>query len=391
MNADLTELCRRLLHRVQSDTTDQSDAPYIEPSLSFTDTERHQAEKELFFANTPQVVGFAGEVSQPNSYKAVTVLDRPLLICRNADGELRAFINACRHRGAQVADGNGCAKSLSCPFHGWTYDLDGKLKGRRRDAAFSTANPEQEDTSLTPLPVSDRGGLLTVGLTPAMSQHTVNDFLGDIEAALENFDFASMNSIDTRRFEVNANWKIIVGLSNEGYHFENLHRDSLAPIMSSHGVVDCYGQHTRWAFSLKTILDLAHTPETDWPSEFPGAINHTVFPGTVIVAVPGAAQMIRAEPGPVAGASTVYYSGVFTGSDDPASNQQLCKAATESFDFGERIFVDEDLHAAEQCQRGIAAGGLPDGVVSGRNEPLITYWYRLWNDKLAQGTVGVAD
>ncbi|MEM8499772.1 MAG: aromatic ring-hydroxylating dioxygenase subunit alpha [Pseudomonadota bacterium] len=390
MNADLTALCRRLLDRVLADSTDEGDAPYFEPSHSFTDTARHVSEREQFFVNTPQVVGFAGEVEKPNSYKAVTVMEKPLLICRNASGELRAFINACRHRGAQIAEGTGCAKSLSCPFHGWTYDLDGTLKGRRRESAFASDSESRLHTRLVELPVSDRAGLLTVGLTPAMSQHTVDEFLSDIETALQNFDFASMNSIDTRRFEVKANWKLVVGLSNEGYHFENLHRDSLAPMMTSNGVVDYYGKHTRWAFSLKSIRDLEKLSETDWPADFPGAINHTLFPGTVIVAVPGAAQMIRAEPGQFPGTSTVYYSGVFAGSDDSATNEQLRKSITESFDFGERIFVDEDLRAATQCQAGIAAGGLP-GVAAGRNEPLIAYWHQLWNDKLQQQTSDLTD
>ncbi len=381
MNTELTALCRRLLDRVLSDSTDEGDAPYFEPSHSFTDHQRHQAEREQFFLNSPQVVGFAGEVAKPNSYKAVTVLEKPVLICRNANGDLRAFINACRHRGAQIAEGTGCAKSLSCPFHGWTYDLDGKLKGRRRESAFASDSKD----SLVSLPVSDRAGMLTVGLTPAIAQRTVDEFLSDIDPALQNFDFASMQSIATRRFEVNANWKLVVGLSNEGYHFENLHRDSLAPMMSSHGVVDYYGKHTRWAFSLKSIRDLENQPETDWPADFPGAINHTLFPGTVIVAVPGAAQMIRAEPGQLPGTSTVYYSGVFTGSDDAGTNEQLRKSVAESFDFGERIFVDEDLFAAAQCQLGIAAGGLP-GITAGRNEPLIAFWHQLWNDKLQQQT-----
>ncbi|MFK7732295.1 MAG: aromatic ring-hydroxylating dioxygenase subunit alpha [Pseudomonadales bacterium] len=390
MNADLTALCRRLLDRVLSDTTDESDAPYFEPSQSFTDAAHHRAEREQFFLNTPQVVGFAGEVARANSYKAVTVLDKPILICRNANGELRAFINACQHRGAQIAEGVGCGKSLSCPFHGWTYDLDGKLKGRRKEAAFAGDSNNTKYTELTALPVSDSGGMLTVGLTPTMNQQTVDAFLTDIERPLQNFDFNSMQSVDTRRFDVNANWKLVVGLSNEGYHFENLHRNSLAPMMSSHGVVDYYGRHTRWAFALKSIRDLENTPEHDWPEDFPGAINHTLFPGTVIVAVPGAAQMIRAEPGRLPGTSTVYYSGVFSGSEDPAVNEQLRQSVTESFDFGEQIFVDEDLNAAAQCQLGIAAGGL-SGITVGRNEPLIAYWHQLWNDKLDQHPSGVTD
>ncbi|MFK8021581.1 MAG: aromatic ring-hydroxylating dioxygenase subunit alpha [Pseudomonadales bacterium] len=391
MNTDLTALCRRLLHNVQHDQTDLGEAVHREAASHFLDAERHQREREQFFLQTPQVVGFAGELAEPNSYKAVTILERPVLITRDDDGVLRAFINACQHRGAQIAQGEGCKEALSCPFHGWTYGLDGKLVGRRQEHAFISTDrnnriDSKEEIGLTALPISDKSGLLTVGATPNVTQAQVDTFLDDISSELSGFDFTAMRSLATRRFEVKANWKLVVNLSNEGYHFENLHRDSLVPMMSSHGVVDYCGQHSRWAFALKSILELAELDEAQWPEHFPGSVNHTLFPGTVVVATPQSAQIIRSEPGPTPGQSVVHFSGVYQShsyqSKNDASNDAKWRDAfTSAFEFGESIFVGEDLVAAEQCQRGIEAGGLRD-VISGRNEPLVSFWQKLWNERL---------
>lgn len=378
MNSDLRGLCRRLLHNVRHDQTDLADAVHLEPASHFVDPERHEIERSLFFMKTPQVVGFAGEVAEPNSYKAVTVADVPILITRSSDGVLRAFINACQHRGAQIAEGHGCKKALSCPFHGWTYGLDGSLVGRRHEDAFATTD---HHNSLTPLAVSDNAGLLTVGPTPDITQAQVDDFLADIGRKLESFDFRNMLSMETRRFDVEANWKLVVNLSHEGYHFDNLHRTSLAPLMSSHGVVDYCGQHSRWAFPLRSITDLAAIEETKWPEHFPGSINHTLFPGTVVVATPGSAQLIRSEPGSTPGKCVVYFSGVYQRSENQDKDAQTRARVAEAFEFGGRIFVEEDLSAATQCQRGIAAGGLRH-VVSGRNEPMVGYWHQIWNNAI---------
>lgn len=383
MNEDLTALCKRLLHRVQTNTTDLADEPHIEPATSFTDPKRFAAERRHFFIDTPQVVGFAGELAKPNSYKAVSVLGRPILICRDKDGALRAFINACKHRGAQLAQGEGCTRALSCPFHGWTYSLNGELIGRRQAESFlNDAQQELIDTRLTELAVSDRGGLLTVAADIGVAQQTVDLFLDDIERALKSFPFGDMQSLSSGCFEVDANWKLVVNLSNEGYHFENLHRTSLAPFMTSHGVVDYFGPHTRWGFSMKSISDLAELKESEWPTHFPGSVNHTLFPGTVIVGVPGAAQLIRVEPGDSPGKSLVHYANVFYPEGDAETIEAARKATQESFEFGENIFVNEDLEAARQCQRGIEAGGLQE-LICGRNEPLVCYWHKLWNEKLS--------
>lgn len=374
-------ITKRLIEHVVADTTDLADAPMVEPAEIFLDRDRWEREREQFFFNTPQVIGFAGEVAAPGSFMTAEVMGVPVVVVRDTDSTLRAFLNVCSHRGARVATGCGKRKRLVCGFHGWSYELNGKLAGRGRAEAFE---PEASNPSLQPLPVSDRAGLIVVGLRPGMGPLRVEHALDDIASALLGHGLEQMTLVGSDRFEVAANWKLVVNLSHEGYHFSTLHRDSLAPLMTGHGVVDEFGLHTRWAFPLRGIESLRDKDEADWP-DFPrAAVNHTLFPGTVVVANEGNAQMIRVEPGEHPGSSVVYFSSVseVSGSEvsGDAEENEISEAALAIYEFGRNIFASEDLPISEQCQRGIEASGRP--VIIGRNEPVVQMWQRRWSEEL---------
>ena len=235
---------------------------------------------------------FSGELPEPNSYLSLTLLDTPVLLARDERGTLRAFVNACAHRGAPVAHGQGQARSLVCPFHGWAYTLDGQLRGRPEDDSFSTA---PEDCALRRLPVSERHGVVVVGLDPALPQRTVDEALNEVGDELSAFDFGDYRPLERRHFTVDANWKLVNDLSLESYHFRNLHRDSVAKVLHANAVVDTYGRHSRWAFPLQSIDALADTPEENWPDALQGSLTFTLYPGVMFLVNSLGAQMIRAE------------------------------------------------------------------------------------------------
>lgn len=363
-------LTRRLVAHVCADTTDLAEEAQVEPAESFLDPERWRREREAFFRDMPQVVGFAGQVAEPGSYLTADVLGVPVLVTRDRDGGLRAFLNVCAHRGARVASGCGRAQRLVCRFHGWSYGLDGRLAGRGRASAFE---PDRLPTSLEPLPVSDEAGLIVVAPRPDMDPQRVAQALDDIARPLAGLGLEKMRFVASDRFEVQANWKLVVSLSHEGYHFASLHRDSLAPTMTGHGVVDEFGRHTRWAFPLRGIERLRDADEADWPDFPPAAVVHTLFPGTVIVVNGSDAQMIRVDPGDAPGRSVVHFTGVVEGAE-------VGDDARETYAWGRRIFETEDLAAAVECQQGIEAGGRP--IVVGRNEPVVQLWHRRWTEGL---------
>ena len=372
--ADCIDVTKRLINNSKNRCTDLAEKPMIENADVFTDSGRHQRERQRLFMNTPQVIGFAGEVREANSYITVEVLGIPVIVCRDSNGTLNAFINACAHRGARVAQDCGVKKRFTCSYHGWSYGLDGQLAGRPQDDAFEPAN---EHTQLQSLPVSVNAGLIVIGLHTRISQAQVDEHLNTIAPQLCGFEFDQVNTLETRRFCVDANWKLVTGLSHEAYHFNTLHRDSLAPVMTAHAIYDTFGQHSRWAFPLRGIESLEQEPEKDWPERPPAAMNHTLFPGCVLIVTPSDAQLIRAEPGKSPGESIVFYSGVYRSS----SNKDDALAA---YNFGGEIFETEDLPAAVQCQQGLNAG--QPTVIFGKNEPIVQFWHKLWNQALEPET-----
>ena len=143
--------------------------------------------------------------------------------------------------------------------------------------------------------------------------------------------------------------------------------------MTGHGVVDEFGLHTRWAFPMRGIEALHGKSESEWPPRPNAALVHTLYPGTVVVANEGNAQMIRVEPGQHAGESVVYFSSVA----EPQEPPEISRATYES---GLAIFESEDLPVAVECQRGIEHGRRP--LVVGRNEPVVQMWHRRWLEQL---------
>jgi len=364
------DLISRLIDCVNRDNSEESSGTVTVSADSFLDVARWQRERQHYFFDTPQVIGFAGDVAQPNSYITAEAMGIPLLVARDQAGTLRAFVNACAHRGARVAEGCGSAQRLNCPFHGWSYRLDGSLAGRPGEASFDI---DKAACHLQSLAVSERAGLLLVGLHNDVSAACVDAALDEIAPALHGFNFSSLQTLALRRFEVAANWKLVVALSLESYHFATLHRDSLAPLMTSHAVCDEFGRHARWAFPLRGIEQLAQQPRENWPSQPPAAISHVLFPGTVVIVNGAEAQIIRVEPGQTAASSVVYYSG---GCADVTRRD----AALQAYEFGGDIFQREDLPAAEQCQQGIAAARRD--IIVGRNEPMVQWWLRRWREDL---------
>lgn len=330
-----------------------------------------QAERAALFATTPQPVAFSGELPEPGSYLAVTVQDTPVLLTRDEQGQLHAQVNACAHRGAPLASGYGSQRVLVCPFHGWTYNLDGSLRGRPQANSFSTA---PEECSLRRLCVSESGGIIVVAPGEAVQQPAVDAALAEISDELASFEFQRYRTLMRRELQVQANWKLINDLSLESYHFSNLHRDSVAQMLESNAVFDHWQRSSRWAFPLKSITALADTPEQDWPDELQGSCTYTLYPGVMVIVNALGAQMIRAEPGMTPGTARVTYTGMCA----PGCDEEAARRASE---FGADVFVTEDLPMAEACQRGLAATN--QTLPLGRNEPLLQFWHQLWAQAIA--------
>ena len=206
------------------------------PAHFYTSPEIHAREKERIFQKEWLCMGRVEELDQPGSYLTFRVAGEPIVICKDRQGELRAFSNVCRHRGTQIAFGEpdngtpfgkGCDKTLSCPYHGWTYDMDGRLLNAPHSAEMEGF--DTKDFGLIPLRVDTWAGFLFINFDPAA--RSLMDVLNEMDFPrtyqpyrYEDFRLASKFS-----FELDCNWKFVNENLTDIYHIAVLHVNTFGP------------------------------------------------------------------------------------------------------------------------------------------------------------------
>lgn len=273
-------MMRRLAAHVRNKTTDQAEGTWKEPVENYSDPELFQAEIETIFKRIPLPLALSCELPEKNSYKATMAVGVPVVITRDAKGEVHAMLNVCRHRGALIcAEGTGSARALSCPYHAWTYGLDGDLRGLYGESTFGDF--DRSERNLVKLACVETAGLIFVCLTPGL-EIDIDSWLGDFRPVLEALKLEECYHFSTRMMP-GPNWKVVIEGFLEGYHFASLHPNTVFKTnLSNTAIFDGYGPHERVAFALRNLENHLDDPEETWdPSANVGAIIWT-FPGLSI-------------------------------------------------------------------------------------------------------------
>src|SRR5882762_11399611 len=171
---------RRLLGHIDGRTTDLAGDMFRNRVSAYSCRERASLERERLFRDQPIFMGLAARLAKPGDFLTEDVGGMPVLMTRGADGQVKAFANICRHRGAPVAQGCGNARAFVCPYHGWTYDAAGKLLGTTDKAGF--AGIDLASHGLVRLPAAERHGMLFVRPKPARQDATDIDVDADLAA-----------------------------------------------------------------------------------------------------------------------------------------------------------------------------------------------------------------
>lgn len=191
------------------------------PARWYTDPAFLDIEKEKIFWKTWQPVGRLENVLRVGDFFTCEVVGEPLVVVRGRDNELRAFFNVCKHRAAVVAHGRGNRKSLQCKYHGWTYDLKGKLM--RAPEFEGVKNWDQEQVCLDSVQVEAWGPWIFVNLDPNAAP--MREIYGPIhdEIVGAGFNIDGMGLVERREYLIECNWKVYVDNYLEGYHLPIAH------------------------------------------------------------------------------------------------------------------------------------------------------------------------
>ena len=274
-------LIRRILAHMDARTTDRGPTA-ISPVTRYLDPARLEREQHMF-RGLPSMVCASSQVARPGDWLAHDLSGVPIVVVRGEDGRLAAFVNACRHRGARLVEGdrgNG-RRNFVCPYHSWSYDLDGALRGIPHPEEF--AHLDRAAHGLAPLPVAESCGLVWLVATP-WSTFDIAAWLASLAADLESFGYGSHVAYATRRFDSAHDWNMSADANLEAYHFRYAHRDSIAPLFQDNRMVaDFFGDHQRITLPKASIAELRAQPEAQWSLNDHCNIIYYFFPNVMFL------------------------------------------------------------------------------------------------------------
>ncbi len=346
------------------------------PASWYTDLAVHERERDRLFARAWTYAGPAAWVTEPGSYFAAHIGHMPVAVVRGTEGTLRGLVNVCRHRGHLVVDGTGCRETLQCPYHAWTYNLDGSL--RRAPRAEREPGFSPDGLSLAPVSVGTWGPFVFVNLDPEAAP---------LEAALGRLpEIVSQSGldIDAIRFHshhewpIEANWKVVLENFLECYHCPTAHPGFSKVIDVS---PDAYALQVHATFlsqvapvrqsALGGNSKAAYTPHGDVAQ----AQYHVLFPSTTINIAPGIPNISMERYNPDGLRRTIEVTDYYFGAD--VSEEEIAELVAWDTQVAE-----EDVSLVQSVQRGLESGAVPQGRLMSQSEQLIAAFQRRVHDAL---------
>ena len=329
-------------------------------------------ERERIFARAWQYAGRADQVAEPGAFFTCDLGGVPVVVVRGKDGELRAFFNVCRHRGSLVCEGEGRRETLQCPYHAWTYDLDGSLRAAPR----SDREPgfDKDGLGLVPVSVGSWGPFVFVN--PDGDAAPLADTLGGLPAlvAAAGLDVDALRFLKRSTSEYEANWKVCSENFLECYHCQVAHPGFSKVVDVS---VDAYVLEASPTFSTQ-YGPVRESWRGDFDPRGPIARGqfHFLWPNVTINVMPGHPNLSIGPIVPAGPERTTRFLDYFVGPDVEQA------WIDDMLEFDDQV-GREDTVLVERVQKGVRGGGVDHGHLLPESERLIAHFQGLLLDALA--------
>jgi choline monooxygenase len=341
------------------------------PASWYSDPAVSDLERERIFGRAWQYVGSAAAVRESGSFLAGRVGHVPVVVVRGADGELRGFVNVCRHRGHIVAEGTGCRATLQCPYHAWTYDLDGSLLRAPRSEREPGFDPD--NYALLPVSVAEWGPLIFANPDPDAAPLT--ELLDGVPEMIETSGVGFESLAFRRRVEwqLDVNWKNALENYLECYHCSVAH-PGLAKLVDvspdEYTLIERTLSSSQSGTVREGVRDGTATAPYVPADDVPGAQYHYLWPATTINIEPGRPNFgidtwIPVSPHVTVGVSDYYFGPDVT--DDEVA---------ELVAFSQQVGAEDDA-LVRNVQLGLDSGMVPQGRLLLPSEKLIAHFQRL--------------
>lgn len=336
------------------------------PSRWYLEPEFLEAERERIFWRTWQSVGDASAVRNPGDFLTCDLMGEPVVAVRGQDAELRGFFNVCKHRAGPVALGCGNAQTLKCPYHGWTYDLDGRL--RRAREFEGVEDWDASSVRLDSVAADEWGPLALVNLDPNAPRFA--EMLGEIPREVADAGFAvdRMERIERRDYVVNSNWKVYVDNYLEGYHIPIAHPGLYKTIDYASYRVEPRRFHSR-----------QHAPYREGGDQ---ALYYWVFPNLMLNLYPDNLQVNIVLPIDHERTLTIFDWFAL-----PDWSDERRKVVADAIEFSHQI-QHEDMRLCAWVQERLPSRAYDTGRLSVQRENGVHHFHLLLHEYLSGVDVG---
>lgn len=344
------------------------------PAWVYTSPAFYRREVERIFRREWQFIGRTEQLAKPGEYQAMEYAGVPIILVRGQDDAVRAFANTCRHRGSLLLDeGRGQCKAIVCPYHSWTYTLDGQLAGT--PDMDRTEGFRAEDFPLLPIRLETWAGFMFINFDDAAPP--LSEFLGDIDDKVGMYGLQDMVLTRRREYEIDCNWKLWVENAKESYHIATVHKRTIQRYASAkvagYAVEPTTGQYCVTFARHETSMALLHG-DAGFPlnerlaglREAAGTCAPLIYPSTYLACTIDCAWYLEVHPlGP--SRMRLVHGALFP-------RDRLARTDFESLavNYYKRwdITTDEDIIASERQQKGLESPYARAGRFSHR-EPLV--------------------
>lgn len=313
-------------------------------------------EQEVLFSSFWQLACHENELSDPGDMHTLEVAGNPLLLVRDQKDKINAFYNVCKHRGGPVAVKKGTTSVLQCQYHGWTYLLDGSLRGVPQFKKVDLF--DKKDFGLTPVKMQNWEGLLFVSLDDDIDP--LNHFLDGISKKITPIEISNFKFVEQQSYIINCNWKVYVDNFLEGYHIPIVHPE-LAKLLD----------YREYRTDTSDWYSLQHSPiKSDnglYQSENGEAYYYYIFPNIMLNILPGRMQTNVIRPFS-ATKTEVLFNYYYEHPED--------KMVREDIEYSHHIQL-EDIEICELVQKGLQSKAYNKGRFSVEREKGVYHFQSL--------------
>lgn len=355
------------------------DAVTTSPVARYTCPERFARERQALFRTLPAVAAHSSELAGEDAFLTRDLAGLPLLLTRDGDGTAHAFLNVCRHRGSRLVDeDSGCRRRFACPYHAWTYDNRGALKGIPHGAA-GFPGIDREALGLKRLGCREAYGWIWIAPDGADAPD-IDGFLDGLAADFAWLDAGSLKIVHDDTEERAANWKILYEGGLESYHFRIAHKDTIGPFFQDNlSSYRMFGRHIRSILPRARLDAEMALPEENRSLRRATNLVYSIFPSSQLLVQEDHIVWIQALP--LAPDRTRVRLATLAPADADTGDPETARHWRKNHGITLRT-LSEDFAIGESIQSGLLSGA-NEALYFGRFEGALDRFDRIVEAELA--------